>query len=239
MIAMNLGLTDDDLGFLGIAAGPLFFRRRSPIYLAHDRVYQLLSGRVKMSHVSTEGREVILDLVEPGELFGEMHILDASEDVTAEALEDSRVVAIPRPRLEGLLLDRPGLALRLARLVAVRRQRTELRLRTLAYSPVPQRLGNLLLQLCRQYGAPHHRGTLLRIRLSQGEFGSLIGACREIVNSTLSEFRQKGLVDVSRTRIIVRERELREELTCRRSGVVPFASSLERRVSDSLASARG
>ncbi len=237
MIPMNLGLTDDDLG---LSVGPLFFRRRSPIYLAPDRVYQLQSGRVKMSHVSTEGREVILDFVEPGELFGEMQILDASEDVTAEALEDSRVLAIPRARLEGLLHDRPGLALRLARLVAVRRQRTELRLRTLAYSTVPQRLGNLLLQLCRQYGAPHHRGTLLRIRLSQGELGNLIGASREIVNCTLSEFRQKSLVDVSRTQLIVRERELAEELAYRRCGVVPaIASSIERRLSDTVGSARG
>jgi len=180
-----------------------------------------------MSHISTEGREVILDFVEPGELFGEMQILDAGEDVTAEALEDSRVLTISRQRLEDLLHDRPGLALRLARLVAVRRQRTEVRLRTLAYNTVPQRLGNLLLQLCRQYGVPHHRGTLLRIRLSQGELGSLIGASREIVNCTLSDFRQKGLVDVSRTQIIVRERELTDNLAYRRSGVVPtFAPSL-------------
>jgi len=224
---MNLGLTDDVLGNLGASVGPLFFRRRSPIFLAYDRVYLLQSGRVKMSLVSTEGREVILDFVEPGELFGEMQILDASEDVTAEALDDSRVLTIPRQRLESLLHDRPGLALQLARLVAVRRQRTEVRLRTLAYNTVPQRLGNLLLQLCRQYGAPHQRGTLLRIRLSQGELGSLIGASREIVNCTLSEFRQKGLVDVGRTQIIVRERELTDDLAYRRSGVVPvFAPSL-------------
>ena len=59
MIAMNLGLTDDDFGSLRVSVIPLFFRRRSPIYLAHDRVYQLQSGRVKMSHISTEGREVI------------------------------------------------------------------------------------------------------------------------------------------------------------------------------------
>ncbi len=224
---MNLGLTDDDFGGFFGSPGPLFFRKRSPIYLAHDRVYQLQSGRVKMSIVSPEGREVILDFVEPGELFGEMQILDASEDVAAEALEDSRVLTIPRERLEGLLHNRPGLALRLARLVAVRRQRTELRLRTLAYNTVPQRLGNLLLQLCRQYGKPHHRGTLLRIRLSQGELGSLIGASREIVNSTLADFRQKGLVDVSRTQIIVRERELSDDLAYRRIGVASaFVPSL-------------
>ncbi len=208
----KLGLTEDELVSLGVPLRSVFFRRRTPIYLSYDRVYQLQSGQVKISHVSTEGREVILDFVESGELFGEMEVLEAHQDTTAEALEDSQVMTIPRQRLEGLLHNRPGLAIRFARLVAVRRKRAEARLLTLAYNTVPHRLGNVLLQLCRQYGVPHPGGSLLRIRLSQKELGSLIGASREIVNLTLSDFRQRGLVDLSCSQIIVRERKLSSEL---------------------------
>lgn len=223
----KLGLTEDELLSLGVPLRSVFLRRRSPLYLSYDRLYQIQSGRVKISRVSTEGREVILDFVEPGELFGEMEVLDAHQDTTAEALEDSRVMAIPRRRLEALLLERPELAIRFARLVALRRNRAETRLLTLAYNTVPRRLGNVLLQLCRRYGTPHPRGSLLRIRLSQKELGSLIGASREIVNLTLSDFRQKGLVEVSRSQIIVREQELSSELAQSQGKSFPRAMNLE------------
>ncbi len=112
--------------------------------------------------------------------------------------------AIPCTRFETLIRSKPELALRLAQLIALRRGKIESGLEVLVFHKVPGRLANLLLELGRAYGVPDSRSTLLHIRLSQQEIGNPIGASREIVSSTLSDFRRQGLVDHAGGRLIIR-----------------------------------
>ncbi len=180
----------------------------SPLYLPNDpggSIYFLKSGRIKIIRISLDGRECILDIVEPGEIFGEMSILgEEPEEIIAEALEVSCVCAIPSASFRRLIQSKPELALGIARLLGLRLRKLESRLESLVCRKVPGRLANLLLELSKEYGVPDSRGTLLRIRLSQQEIGNLIGASREIVNITLSDFRRQGLVDHEAGRLIIR-----------------------------------
>ena len=176
-------------------------------------IHLLISGRLKIVRLSSRGREFILELVEPGEIFGEMSVLgEEPQDVMAEAMEDSRVGILSRREFEELLRCEPFLAMRVTRLLTERRQGIERRMESLVFKRVPGRLAHLLLSLSRVYGVPDTRGTLLRIRLSQQDLGNFIGASREIVNLTLSDFRRRGFIETRGRRLILRQLQPLEHL---------------------------
>ena len=210
------GVGEEALLELGEPARTVTVPKGNPLYLPSDPerfIYFLKSGRIKILRISRDGREFILDIVERGEIFGEMGILDKEhEETVAKALEDSCVGAIPWARFGRLVRSKPELAMRMAQLMGLRRKKVEDRLESLAFQKVPGRVANLLLHLSREYGVPDPRGTLVRIRLSQQDIGNLIGATRESVNHTLSDFRRKGLIDLEGRRLIVRQPQPLEQL---------------------------
>lgn len=176
-------------------------------------VYYLSSGRIKISRLSTEGKEFILDLIERGEVFGEGGLLeDGPQDSFGLALEDSAVIAISIARFMEILERRPELMLELAKLVSQRKKRMETRLASIALKRVRGRVATLLLQLSQDYGVRNHRGIALEIRLRQQEMGSLIGASREIVSQTLADFRRRGLIHSDGRRITILEAQTLEEI---------------------------
>ncbi len=208
--------SEEELRELGDPARLMVVTKGRPFHLsANDwsSVYVLKSGRLKLSRVSRNGKELILDLIEPGDIFGETNILDrAPEDTLGEALEDSNIYAFSGVKFKQFLRTKPDLALRMAMLMGARRKKIEDRLENLVFNKVPGRLANLLVRLSKDYGIPDSRGTLLRIELSQQEMGSLIGASREIVNLTLSDFRRQGLIAQEGRRLVICQQQHLERL---------------------------
>lgn len=180
---------------------------------ARSGLHLLLVGRMKTLRFSEDGRVMILDLLDQGEVFGEMAVVaeDGIEPTYAEALEDVEIETIPRFALDGVLRGRSALALGIARLMAARRKRLEKRLETQIFQRVPVRLASLLLELAERFGEPSERGTVVDIPLSQQDLGNLIGASREIVSLTLSDFRRREAVSMQGRRIVIREPKLRRE----------------------------
>lgn len=180
---------------------------------ARSGLHLLLNGRMKTLRFSEDGRVMILDLLDTGEVFGEMALLAArgTEPTYAEALEEVEIETYPKFVLEAALRGRPAVALGIARLMAARRKRLERRLETQVFQRVPMRLATLLLELAERFGEPEERGTVLDIPLSQQDLGNLIGASREIVSLTLSEFRRRDAVSMLGRRIVVNEARLRRE----------------------------
>lgn len=176
-------------------------------------VYCLIDGRVKISRLSRTGKEFILALIEPGEIFGESSLfVDGPHDSFGVASQDSRVLAIPSSELAKLMEKHSGLPLRLAKLVERRRQKIERRLVATAFHKVRGRLASLLLQLCQDYGVRGIDGISLRIDLRHQEMANLIGVSREIVSHTLSDFRREGLIDSDGRTLIVRQTLLLEQI---------------------------
>lgn len=124
-----------------------------------------------------------------------------------------RFQTFPRFALETVLRGRLALALGLARLMAARRKRLERRLENQVFQRVPVRLAHLLLELAERFGEPLEGGTVVDIPLSQQDLGNLIGASREIVSLTLSEFRRRGAVSMVGRRIVVHEAKLCQEVS--------------------------
>ena len=181
------------------------------LYLPGDRsdaVYFLASGRIKISRLSDNGKEFILEIVEPGSFFGETGMLDEEpRETMAEALEPSTFYVVPEVRFRSMLKRRPELLMKLAQLMGRRQKKLEKRLMDVVYKNAPQRLADLLLELSQNYGVPDSRGILLRIKLSQSALGNLLGVSREIVNHTFSGLRRRGVITVAEGRVIIQDPE--------------------------------
>jgi len=185
------------------------FPARSQVYLpsdAGDSVLLLVSGRVKLYHITGEGKETILTFIEPGELFGELSLLDRGDrNEYAETMHKSTVVLIPGDEVHRLMETHPDVALRVTKLIGFRRQRIERRLKSLLFRSNRERLVALLLELAERYGRRKDDGVLIGIRLSHQELAGVIGATRETVTVLLGNLRDEGLLTINRRQLLLHD----------------------------------
>lgn len=190
--------------------------RNDWLYMEGDQrrhVYCLVSGRIKISRMSPTGKEFILELIEPGEIFGESCLFeDEPHDSFGIAFENSSVVTLPCADVMDLIERKPRVLLQLAKVVDIRKKRMESRLVILAFQKVRGRVASLLLQLCRDYGVRRADGVNLQIRLRHQEMANLIGVSREIVSHTLSDFRREGLIESNGRHLIVPQMQSLEHI---------------------------
>lgn len=187
------------------------FERRSLVYLPSDEsdsVLLLISGRVRIYHLTGEGKEALLAFIDPGELFGELTLVGQRQrEEFAETMEKSRILKIPRQDVLALMQEQPDMALRLTQLMGLRRQVFERRLKSLMFQSNRERLIHLLLELAKRYGVPHAEGLALSVKLSHQEMANLIGSTRESVTVSLSELQREKLVRVHRRQLILHNLE--------------------------------
>ena len=187
-------------------------KKKETIFLpgeSSQQVYLLKTGRVKISRVSEEGREITLAILEPGEIFGEIEILEGSaRDTIAEAMEESQLCVIQKEQFLSLIRKRPELSFRLTKLIGLRLRRIESRVEDLVFRDVPSRLAHLLIQLSENYGKTTPEGIFLNIKITHQEMANLIGSIRETVSATLGEFKKEGLITFEGRKIIILMPEL-------------------------------
>lgn len=207
-------LSEDDRQALERLAQPHLLRRGQTLYLSTDlgkAVALLKSGRLKIARLSKDGREFILEIVEPGALFGHLSVLEGlAPETIAEAFEDSLVLAFPRAEFEALLRGRPELALAVARHIDLRLRAMESRIEDLVFRDIPGRLASALLRLADAYGMATDGGVAVGFRITQQGLANLIGASREMVNHTLSHWKREGLIELHGRSIVLRRREILE-----------------------------
>lgn len=182
-----------------------------------EMVYLIKEGRVKISRYSADGREQILDLLEPGDTFGELTLVQEAEPVQAEAFEDTLICSLYRDDFIGLIRRQPEVMLTVMKVLAARLRVAEEEIADLVFRDVPGRLASLLLRLAEAYGQHDHGGLQLTLRLTHQDIASMIGATRETVTSTLSRFRDAGLIATEHRSIIIKNGEGLRRLTQRRS----------------------
>jgi len=191
-------LQQDELQRLASRSEMVACKKETTFYFAHeqsDSIYLVKEGRVKLTRTSAEGREVILDILGSGEIFGELAV--TGEEIrthSATAVDDTLVCIITRQEFEDLLRRHPEMALRVLKLVGLRRRELEMRLEDLIFQPVANRLVLTLLWQARRHGARDADGSI-RLPLTQKDLAHLVGASREAVAEQIAEFKQAGLLD--------------------------------------------
>ncbi len=183
------------------------FPRKTLIYLPADHadgVLLLASGRAKISALTEDGKQAILAFIEPGELFGELAVVDSGvREEYAETCEPSVVILIAAEQVRRLMQEYPHISIGVTKLIGLRRRRIERRLKSLLFRSNRQRLVHLLLELAEQYGIPSKEGIRLGIKLSHQDLASVIGSTRETVTITLGELQAEGHLRVGRQKIVL------------------------------------
>ena len=164
----------------------------------------VLSGRIRISDTSPEGREVTLNMIDAGEVFGELALLDGkTRSADATALEDSDLMMVDRRHFMPYLASNNGLALRVIDVLCERLRYTSEMLGDFAMLDLPGRLARKLINLAAQYGSAADGRTRLEIRLSHTDLGRFVGCSRETVNKQMRAWEEAGIVAREGGRITV------------------------------------
>ncbi|WP_370890946.1 Crp/Fnr family transcriptional regulator [Janibacter sp. GXQ6167] len=158
-----------------------------------DRLYIITEGKVKLGCSSTDGRENLLAILGPSEMFGELTLFDpGSRTATATAVAETQLIGLGHEQLQQLLIEHPRIASTLLAALARRLRRTNENLADLVFTDVPGRVAKALLELSKRFGRPVEDGILVAHDLTQEELAQLVGASRETVNKALADFATRG-----------------------------------------------
>jgi CRP-like cAMP-binding protein len=183
--------------------------RGESVYLPGDpsqHVYVVKTGAVKIIGTSPEGSPVILTVLTPGDIFGELALADEdTRDHRPEALEDTLLCEVPRDLLVQMIQEAPKFGLHVTKMIGFRLRTFRSRVEELLGKSAPARLAHTLLQLSEQHGLRDGQGVLIPLRLSQGDLAKLVGLARETVNGILHAWRDQGIVEMDRRSIRLRD----------------------------------
>lgn len=210
-------LSPEDVQYLEANSRTRKFKRGEPIYLPSqvaDGVLLIAKGRVKICHLTPDGKQSILNFIDSGEIFGELSLLGtAKREEFAEASEATSLVLIPKPVMLTLIGKYPLISLGITKLIGQRRLRIERRLRNLLFRSNRERVIHLLLEMTEKYGQPTDQGLELGIKLSHQELASIIGSTRETVTVMLGHLQSEGKLKIARRKITIFEIDkLRKEV---------------------------
>ena len=164
---------------------------RAPIVVGDDAVHIVLEGGVKLVRPSALGRQLIVGLLGPGDVFGRITATEVDESYVLEALEPSRIVAVGRPAFEGLL-GRSQFAYRVVQRLEERERALVRRVEDLVFKDVRTRLIETLLSLAAEHGQACRHGMAVDVRINQQDLADLVGASRQMVNRLLGQL-SRGL----------------------------------------------
>jgi CRP/FNR family cyclic AMP-dependent transcriptional regulator len=157
----------------------------------------VLMGRVCIYTVSAEGEEAILNILEPGEMFGEIALLDGGpRTASARAMKAVDLLQIHRDHFVPFLHDHPELGVAILPVLCGRIRMNVEFIEDAAFLHLSARLAKRLLSLAKVYGKPDPRGVRIDLQLSQQDLARMIGATRERVNKELAHWREQGLLIV-------------------------------------------
>jgi CRP/FNR family cyclic AMP-dependent transcriptional regulator len=202
------GIDRDAVATLTRELKPVSFRRGHTIFVegqSGDELYIIVTGKVKIGRRSRDGRENLLAILGPSDVFGELSVFDAGPRTsTVTAVTAVSAVTMDRDALRAWMSAHPEIGEQLLRVLARRLRDTSDNLADLIFTDVPGRVAKLLLQLAQRFGVPHD-DEAIRVAhdLTQEEIAQLVGASRETVNKALSDFVERGWIRLQGKCVII------------------------------------
>ena len=167
-------------------------------------MFMILDGKVKLGQSSADGRESLLAVMGPGEIFGELSLFDPGlRTSTATALTDAVVLGLSNEQLRPWLAGRPEVAAALLQALARRLRRTNEAMADLVFSDVPGRVAKALMDLGEKFGQVTGEGLMVTHDMTQEELAQLVGASRETVNKALADFAQRGWIRLESRQVTI------------------------------------
>lgn len=196
------GLEAEEMNLIRMQARSLRKSRGEFIYIAGDRadyVYILKQGRVKLSVLAETGKEIAIDIIQPGEIFGEFALVDESlRSNMTQALDDVLMWVFSKHDFTKLLTTQPKLALSYIKLVGDRRRRMEKKLSDITSKAVSARICELLHELSTSSAEVKTVFSNYVIPLTHHDVASLIGAARQTTTTVLNDLERRGIIELGR-----------------------------------------
>lgn len=169
-----------------------------------DACYIVKEGSFRVTREHTDGRAITLATLGPGEIFGELAMLDGDKrSASAEAVTDGELLALPAADVRGLLARHPEIALKLVAGLVRRLRAANVRLSKQSFQTVPSRVAGILAQLSREAQDNGDSAAEVTIRMNQTDLAQLAGTSRESVSRFLAELERAGVVRSGRGRVTV------------------------------------
>ncbi|MBI3975399.1 MAG: Crp/Fnr family transcriptional regulator [Armatimonadetes bacterium] len=207
-VPLFAGLGDEMLAGLAARLRRRTFRRGTMIFhkdQAGDALHIIESGRVRFFLPAEAGDELTIEVAGPGEVFGELALLDGQpRSASAEALDDTVTQVLGREEFQTYLTASPELAAALIGLLSTRLRHVTDYAESLAFLDVHARVARALLELAGRYGV-RGDGITIDLDLTQTDLATMVGATRERVNRALAAFREQGLVELRGRQIVLRD----------------------------------
>ncbi len=210
-------MSDDELSaLLAITHSKTFKSRRTIVAQGDpgDSLFVILSGRIKVFTTSTAGKETVLSFMGPGDVLGEIAVLDGGvRTASATVIEEVRALELPRSRFVTFLESRPKLALHIIKVLCGRLRATDMFVEEMTTLQSGPRLARALLRLAEQYGKDNPGGGILvDIKLSQANLGAHAGLMRENVNRQLKLWEDEGLLAARDGHILINDPAALEDI---------------------------
>ncbi|AIJ32669.1 transcriptional regulator, Crp family [Corynebacterium imitans] len=169
-----------------------------------DRLYIIVDGKVKLARHAPDGRENLLSVMGPSDMFGELSIFDPGPRTSsAVCVTDVTAATMDSEMLKDWIAQHPEISQQLLRVLARRLRRTNASLADLIFTDVPGRVAKTLLQLANRFGV--QEGGALRVNhdLTQEEIAQLVGASRETVNKALATFAHRDWIKLEGKSVLI------------------------------------
>jgi CRP/FNR family cyclic AMP-dependent transcriptional regulator len=169
-----------------------------------DRLYIILTGKIKLTKAAPDGRENLLSVHGPGEMFGELSLFDpVPRTSSATSITDAELAGLAHDALRTWLSTRPEVAMHLLQALAQRLRRINEVKADLVFTDVPGRVAKALLDLSERFGVQTPEGVQVNHDLTQEELAQLVGASRETVNKALADFAARGWIQLAAKSVLV------------------------------------
>ena len=177
-----------------------------------EHVYVIVDGKLKLGTSSGDGRENLLSILGPGEMFGELSLFDPGPRTsTATAVTDAKLLSLSHEKLIPWLKGNPEVSLHLLARLAQRLRRTNEAVGDLVFSDVPGRVAKALIDLGSRFGKKNDEGLFVHHDLTQEELAQLVGASRETVNKALADFAGRGWLKLDGRAVLITDLERLEK----------------------------
>jgi CRP/FNR family cyclic AMP-dependent transcriptional regulator len=192
------GMDDESAKALSSAMGSLRLSKGEVLFHEgenEDRLYVVVAGKIKLGRSGSAGRENLLAVLGPGQMFGELSVFDPGpRSTTATAVTACEIRTLEHDELMTWLTGHPEVAHGLLGQLAARLRRANDVVADLVFSDVPGRVAKQLLELARRFGDKRDDGVHVHHDLTQEELAQLVGASRETVNKALADFAARGWI---------------------------------------------
>jgi CRP-like cAMP-binding protein len=204
-------LSDDDLREIVKLAVRQVYKKDNMILIEEEigsTMFIILDGRVKISRISDDGREVILSILSEGDFFGEMSILDGqNRSANVVTLEDARIMVIRREDFLQMLHDYPQIAINLLKELAGRLRRSDAQIKSLSLQNATGKVASTLLRIADDSGKIHLGQVEIPRLPPQQDLANMAGTSRETISRVLKALTKQGYLRKEGSRLIIKDYE--------------------------------